>query len=115
MADVAEKPWWAPLGTLGSGLADRLSESAQVYAQRKINKELDINPLQTLTTKDASKAQNVQAANAPIKGKDSDGSTLSADVVTFGGVEMQMTMVKKAGIAAAALLALAVGYKTLKK
>jgi hypothetical protein len=113
-ANVA--PWWEPFKTIGGSMADRLTESTAAVIASKVSKEVSrYTATQKQTVNDASIDQNKLAADEPVKGTDSDGATLTASVVTFGGVTAKKDTLKKVGLGAGALLVALIGYKVFTK
>jgi trehalose/maltose hydrolase-like predicted phosphorylase len=112
-ANVA--PWWESLKTISGSMADRLSESTAAVVAAKVDKELNrYTATQKQTANDASIDQNRNAASEPIKGKDSDGATLTTSVVEFGGMTAKTSTLKKVSYGAGALLIALISYKLLK-
>jgi hypothetical protein len=116
--ETIEKPWWQSIVDSGANMADRLAETAQAAVIAKIDAKFN---QQKLTNKDASINQDVQAANAPVKGVNSNGSTIVATnapasaPVQFAGMSISRDMLRNiAGGAGAAILAL-LAYKAISK
>jgi hypothetical protein len=112
-----EAPWWASVSEFGSSMADRLTETAGIIAQAKLAETMGkyTNPRQTLAEKDASASQDKQAAAAVVKGKDSDGTTLTSQKVNLSGMSAKLSTVKKVGYGSAAALILLLGFKVMAK
>ena len=107
-------PWWLGAATFGSKLLETSSEVANEYARAKLREELNIDELVAKQrANDATTNAEVLALNAPVTGKNSDGSTLIQEQVSFAGVTVQRKNLEMAGLGLAALMVAAIAYKAI--
>lgn len=113
-ASGGASPWFNVINQFGLGMADRLSESVQAFADAKLDQELSRHTMYQ-SELDRSKNQEAQAAAAPDKGKDSDGATITeSDVITLAGVDVERSTLQKVGIGLGVAGIAMLGYKALK-